>query len=63
MSVKTKRRIAVAVGAVAVLVGLGCVGGAEMGWMPWGKGIALAVACEAVWAAAWWKAGWIKWRS
>ena len=57
---KTKRRIAVAVGCVAILLMLGFVYSAEMGSMPWGKGMALAALCEAVWAGAWWKAGVIR---
>ena len=57
---KTKRRIAVVVGCVAILLMLSFVSGAEMGWMAWKKGIALAAFCELVWAAAWWKAGWIR---
>lgn len=63
MTIRGKRRICIAFGAAAVLLGLGCIGGAEMGWMSWGKGIALAALCEAVWAASWWKAGWIRWWS
>lgn len=63
MRTKTKRRIAIAVGCVAILLMFGFVGGAEMGWMPWKSGIALAALCEAVWAGAWWKAGVIRcWR-
>ena len=57
---KTKRCIAVAVGCVAILLMLLFVGGAEMGWMPWKNGIALAAFCELVWAAAWWKGGVIR---
>ena len=60
MRVKTKKSIAIAVGAAAVLLGLGCIGGAELGWMALGKGIALAALCELTWAAAWWKAGVVK---
>ena len=60
--VKTKKRVAVAVGCMAFLLTPGCVGGMELGDMPIGRGAALAAFCELVWAAAWWKAGWIKWR-
>lgn len=60
MKIKTKRRICIVVGAIALLLMLLFFGGTEMGWMPLGRGAALAVLCEAVCAGAWWKAGWIR---
>ena len=62
MTIRRKRRVAVAVGLLAALLALGIVGGMEWGDIPLGRGAALAALCEAVWAAAWWKAGWIRCR-
>ena len=60
MKIRTKKRICATLGFLAFLAMLGFVGGTEMGWMPLGKGIALAAACELVGAAAWWKGGVIR---
>ena len=60
MKIKTKKRIVVAVGYVAILLALGIGGGMEWGDIPIGRGAALQAFCELVWAAAWWKAGWIR---
>lgn len=63
MTILGKRRICVTVGLLAALLALGIVGGMEWGDIPIGRGAALAASCELVWAAAWWKAGWIRcWR-
>lgn len=60
MAVKTKIRICRTVGTLALLTMILFVGGTEMGWMPMGKGIALAVACELLGAALLWKGGVIR---
>ena len=60
MKIRTKKRIAVAVGAVAFLAVLGIVGGAEWGDIPVLRAGVLAALCELVWAGAWWKAGVIR---
>ena len=60
MKVRTKKRICVAVGLLAFLLMLFFVGGTEMGWMPFGKGIALAAFCEVTGAALLWKGGVIR---
>lgn len=60
MAVKTKIRICRTVGTLALLAMILFVGGTEMGWMPTGKGIALAVACELLGAALLWKGGVIR---
>ena len=60
MKIKTKIRICRTVGALALLVMILLVGGTEMGWMPFGKGMALAAACEAAGAALLWKGGVIR---
>ena len=60
MTVKTKIRICRTAGALAMLAMLLFVGGAEMGWMPWEKGIALAAACELLGAVLLWKGGVIR---
>ncbi len=57
MSIRVKKRICAALGFLACLAMLFFVGGAEMGWMPFGKGIALAAFCEATGAALLYKAG------
>lgn len=63
MKIKTKIRVCRLLGALALLVMILLVGGTEMGWMPFGKGIALAVFCEAAGAAMLWKGGVIRcWR-
>ena len=63
MTIQTKIRLCIAVGLLAALLALGIVGGMEWGNIPFKRGAALAVLCEGVWAASWWKAGWIRWRS
>ena len=60
MTVKTKKRICITVGLLALLLTLGIVGGMEWGDIPVGRGAALALFCEALWACAWWKAGVIR---
>lgn len=60
MTVKTKIRICRTAGGLAMLAMLLFVGGAEMGWMAWGKGIALAAVCELLGAALLWKGGVIR---
>lgn len=57
MKTRTKKRICIALGFVALLAMLCFVGGTEMGWMPMGKGMALAVSCELLGAALLYKAG------
>lgn len=57
MKVRMRKRIVAALGLLAFLAMLCCVGGTEMGWMPLGKGIALAASWELVGAAALYKAG------
>lgn len=60
---EVKRRICRALGALAMLAVIFVVGGTEMGWMPFGRGIALAVTCELLGAALLWKGGVIRcWR-
>ena len=63
MTVKTKKRICVSVGLLCGLAMLGIIGGMELGDIPLLRGAALAGGCEAVSAAALWKAGWLRWRS
>ena len=60
ITIRRKRRIAVTVGLLAALLALGIVGGMEWGIIPFWRGAVLTALCEAVWAASWWKAGWIK---
>lgn len=60
MKIRTKKRIAAAVGALALLAMLGIVGGAEWGDIPILRAGVLAGLCELVGAAAWWKAGVIR---
>lgn len=60
MKTRTKKRICIAVAFVALLAMLCFVGGTEMGWMPFGKGIALAAFCELTGAALLYKAGVIR---
>lgn len=55
MKTSTKRTICRVLGALALLVMILLVGGTEMGWMPFGKGMALAAFCEAAGAALLWK--------
>ena len=63
MRTKTKRRICRILGTLALLTMILLVGGTEMGWMPFGKGMALAAFCEAAGAALLWKGGVIRcWR-
>lgn len=57
MKTHTKKRICIALGFVALLAMLCFVGGTEMGWMPFGKGIALAAFCELTGAALLYKSG------
>ena len=54
---KTKKRIAVAVGFLALLLALGFVGGMERELLAVGRGAALALSCEIVGAALLWKGG------
>lgn len=60
MKTRTKIRICRTVGALALLAMILLVGGTEMGWMPFGRGIALAVFCEVAGAALLWKGGVIR---
>ena len=60
MKIKTKKRIVVAVGYVAILLALGIGGGMEWGDIPIGRGAALAAFCEALGAALLWKGGVIR---
>lgn len=60
MKTSTKRTICRALGALALLTVILLVGGTEMGWMPFGRGIALAAFCEAAGAALLWKGGVIR---
>lgn len=57
MRIRTKKRIAATVGAVAFLAMLCIVGGSEWGDIPVLRAGVLAALCELVGAAAWWKAG------
>lgn len=57
MSIRVRKRIVTALGFLACLAMLFFVGGTEMGWMPFGKGIVLAAFCEAIGAALLYKAG------
>lgn len=60
MSRRTKRTICRALGALALLLALGFVGGMERELIAVGKGAALALGCEIVGAALLWKAGVIR---
>ncbi len=60
MKIKTKRRICVIVGWLAYLLMFGYIGGMELGTIAPARGAAMAVICLDVWAAALWKAGWIR---
>ena len=60
MSIKTKKRICITVGLLALLLALGIVGGMDRGDIPIGRGAALALFCETLWAGCWWKAGWVR---
>ncbi|MBR3554728.1 MAG: hypothetical protein IKN89_02335 [Oscillospiraceae bacterium] len=60
MNIRTKRTICRVLGAAAMLAMILLVGGTEMGWMPFGKGMALAAACEIGGAALLWKGGVIR---
>ena len=57
---KTKRTICRVLGALALLAMILLVGGTERGWLPFGRGIALAVTCELLGAALLWKGGVIR---
>jgi hypothetical protein len=57
---KKKRTACRILGALALLAMILLVGGTEMGWMPFGKGVALAAFCEAAGAALLWKGGVIR---
>ena len=61
MSRRTKRTICRVLGAVAMLLALGFVGGMERELISVGKGAALALSCELVGAAALWKGGVLRW--
>lgn len=56
MKIRTKKRIAAAVGAVAFLAMLGIVGGTERGWLPM-TAMWWAFLLELVGVALLWKAG------
>lgn len=60
MKIRMKKRIAAAVGFLALLLALGFVGGMERELIAVGKGAALALSCEIVGAAALWKGGVIR---
>lgn len=60
MKIRTKKRIAAAVGLLALLLALGFVGGMERELIAVGKGAALALSCELVGVAALWKGGVIR---
>lgn len=60
MKIRTKKRIAAALGFLALLLALGFVGGMERELIAVGKGAALALSCEIVGAAALWKGGVIR---
>ena len=60
MKIRTKKRIAAAVGLLALLLALGFVGGMERELIAVGKGAALALGCEIVGAALLWKGGVIR---
>ena len=62
MKIRTKKRIAAAVGAICLLAVLGVVGGMDAGSIRFGAGAAWAIGLEAVGIAALWKAGVIRWR-
>ena len=57
---RTRRTICRTMGSLGLLLMLLFVGGAEMGWIPVGRGMALAAACELVGAALLWKGGVIR---
>lgn len=59
MTVRTKKRICAWVGLLCLAAVIFLVGGAERGWAPMST-LWWAAACEAVGAAAWWKAGVIR---
>ena len=63
MRTRTKKRIAAAVGAVAFLSILCVADGMDRFVIPAERGAVLQGLSAAVMTAAWWKAGWIKWRS
>ena len=60
MKIRMKKRIAAAVGFLALLLALGFVGGMERELISVGKGAALALSCELVGAALLWKGGVIR---
>ena len=60
MNVKLKIRICRVLGALALLAMIMLVSGAEMGWMPVGKGMALAAASEMLGTFLLWKGGVIR---
>lgn len=59
---EVKRRICRTMGFLALLAMILFVGGTEMGWIPFGKGMALAATSELVGAALLWKGGVIRCR-
>lgn len=61
MTIRTKRTICRTVGALALLLALGFVGGMEHELIAVGKGAALALSCELVGAALLWKGGVLRW--
>ena len=61
MKIRTKKRIAAAVGAICLLAVLGVVGGMDAGSIQFGAGAAWAFGLEAVGTAALWKSGVIRW--
>ena len=61
MTIRTKRRICAAISLLGFLTLLGSVGGLDIGSLPLGKGITLAVIGLVVFAAAGYKGGYFKW--
>ena len=60
MRMRTKRMICALVGLAAFLVLLCIADGMDRFIIPAGRGALLQGVCVAVWAGAWWKAGWIR---
>ena len=56
MRIKTKKRICITVGLLALLAMLGIVGGMEV-TIPFWRGAALSALCELTAVCAWWKGG------